>query len=760
MTKLSSRVQATEPIYELHTLGWRAFQQLSISIVSELWGQTVEGYFDSLDGGRDGAFFGTWRSKNGEIFAGAFTVQCKFSAKPDGTLHLADLNDELAKARRLAGRGLADNYFLLSSKRLTGTSTEVIKAAFEAVPGINHCAVYGADRISQFIRESPRLRRLIPHVYGLGDLSQILDERAYAQAQEILSALGDDLAKFVVTDAYRRAKQAIAKHGFVILLGEPACGKSTIAAALALGALDEDGHSTLKVRDADDFVAHSNPHEPKQFFWVDDAFGETQIDWQSTAAWSRSFPHINAAIRRGARVVFTSRDYIFRSAQSMLKNSALPALTESQVVIFVEKLSKREKEQILYNHIRLGTQPKSIKSSLKPHLPAVVVAQGFSPEIARRLGNPAFTKNLDISSSGLASFVSRPMPLLQEVIRTLDVHSRSAIALIFMRGGALLSPVALSNEEEEAVSLLGGSVVEVRNALVALDGSLVTQVQQGGEFSWRFKHPTIRDAFAALVAQNRELMDIYLTGTPAPQLFSEITCGDVGLKGVKVIVPQGRYAAVLRRFEDFIGSKREHRTAAHYFLARRCDKAFLADFFQRNPKFISSLNIGSYLYAVSDVSVVVRLSELGLLPESERARHVSVIRTLAVDTPDAGFLVDDLKDFLTDEERVDILDHVRIHLLPALEMVVESWRDSWDGEEAPESYFDHLRDALNKYKSVFHDDENLIAYIESGLSGIDNAVDEMLREMPGEPDEDRWYGETSTVSEVGSERSTFEDVDQ
>ncbi len=250
-----------EPTYELHSLGWKAFQQLCLSIASEVWGQVVQGYFDSHDGGRDGAFHGVWRSKAGEYFEGSFTVQCKFSSQPAKTLTLADLNDELSKAARLAARGLSDNYILFTSTRLTGVSEEKIKAAFEAVPGIKRFAAYGADRISQFIRESARLRMLVPRVYGLGDLSQILDERAYDQAKEILSALGDDLAKFVITDAYQRSAKALVEHGFVMLLGEPACGKSTIAAALAVGALDEWRCFTLKIRDADDFVRHSNPHE-------------------------------------------------------------------------------------------------------------------------------------------------------------------------------------------------------------------------------------------------------------------------------------------------------------------------------------------------------------------------------------------------------------------------------------------------------------------------------------------------------------------
>ncbi|MGY4174787.1 MoxR-like ATPase [Bradyrhizobium sp. USDA 4518] len=76
---------------------------------------------------------------------------------------------------------------------------------------------------------------LIPHIYGLGDLSQILGHRAYDQAQEILSAPGDDdMNKFVMTDAFRAAARAIVERSFVLFLGEPACGKSAIAAALAL----------------------------------------------------------------------------------------------------------------------------------------------------------------------------------------------------------------------------------------------------------------------------------------------------------------------------------------------------------------------------------------------------------------------------------------------------------------------------------------------------------------------------------------------
>jgi hypothetical protein len=753
-------VQAGEPTYELHSLGWKAFQHLCVSIAGQVWGQVVQGYFDSHDGGRDGAFHGTWSPRSGESFQGSFVAQCKFSSQANKVLHLNDLKDELAKATRLAERGLADNYILFTSGRLTGASDEKMRRAFEAIPGVKRFAAYGADRNSQFIQESPRLRMLVPRVYGLGDLSQILDERAYAQAREILSALGDDLAKFVITDAHQRAAKSLTEHGFVLLLGEPACGKSTIAASLALGALDQWGCFALKIRDADEFARHSNPHEVRQFFWVDDAFGATQLDWFGTQRWNGAFGHIQAAIRRGARVVFTSRDYIYRSARNLLKESALPIIQESRVVIRVEQLTNEEREQILYNHIRLGTQPKDFKRALKSYLPSVAVHPRFSPEIARRLGNPAFTQRLQVWETGLEQFVAHPTAWLREVIRTIDASSRSAIALVFMRGGKLPSPVALTQQEQHAIVLLGGSEAEVRNSLVALDGSLLIRVQEGGVFSWRFKHPTIRDAFAELIAANRELLDIYITGTPLPRLFQEISCGDVGLEGVKVIVPQDRYGVVLSRIQAFATESRENRNHVNGFLSRRCDQGFLSVFTSSNPNFIEALYVGSYLYAVSDVDVIIRLHEFGLLPEAERLRHVAAIRDLAVETPDAGFLRQDVRRLLNRKEFCEILDHVRANLLSDLDACVEVWRENYTAGDDPNEYFSELKAALTEYREAFCEDPSAVALIDGGLATVDEAIEALRDQARVERGREGYHGAGAHRGQSGGSRSIFDDVDQ
>lgn len=754
------KAQATEITYELHSLGWKAFQDLCITITSDIWGQTVQSFFDSHDGGRDGAFHGAWNSKQGESFHGAFTVQCKFTAKRDKTLTLSDLKDELAKAERLASRGLADNYILFTNARLTGVSEEKIKAAFEKTPGLKHFAAYGCERISQIIRNSPRLRMLVPRVYGLGDLSQILDQRAYAQAGEILSALGDDLSKFVRTDAYQKSAQALINHGFVLLLGEPACGKSTIAAALAVGSLDEWGCSTIKICDANDFKTHWNPQEPKQFFWVDDAFGATQIDWPSTFGWNRVFPHIQAAIKSGAKILFTSRDYIYNGAKDYFKESALPVMKESQVVIHVQNITLLEREQILYNHIKLGSQPNKFKKEIKQYLSKVSSIPQFTPEIARRLGNPFFTKELHISDWGLNNFIVQPKEFLREIIQTIDKESLSAVALVFMRGGILPSPIDPTPEENKAVSLIGGSSDGVRRAFTALNESLLIRTLENGSHIYRFKHPTIREAFASLVADDLELLDIYLAGSPLDKLFNEVSCGDVGIDGVKVIIPVNRYDILITRINSLDTSKWHNNLYLNRFLSRRCDSKFLELFITRNKQFIQELSVNSYLYWSSEVDVIIRLFNFRLLPESERLRVITAISELAIEIPDSGFLKAEIKSLMTPDELNSLLDKVKTKLIPNLDKEIVQWKRNYNYGDDPEEYFEELKNALKEYKNEFEDDETITEKIDSTLKKIDLIVEELKSDLPDDKKgEEELFNQNKYEDDKNNRRSIFDDVD-
>src|SRR5713226_4862293 len=83
--------------FELHTLGWEAFQNLCGHVTREILGQTVTMFSPSNDAGQDGAFQGSWQRTKEELFSGRFVLQCKFTARRDEHLSLSDLKEELVK---------------------------------------------------------------------------------------------------------------------------------------------------------------------------------------------------------------------------------------------------------------------------------------------------------------------------------------------------------------------------------------------------------------------------------------------------------------------------------------------------------------------------------------------------------------------------------------------------------------------------------------------------------------------------------------
>ena len=306
--------------FRLHTLGWQAFQDLCLHILRKHLGQTVQIFPPGNDGGRDGAFRGTWAPAGSETFSGTFTVQCKHTSRPSYALRASELKDELKKARSLAKQSLADNYILLTNATMTASQEAKAKHYFAEV-GVTNFVTYDKHWINHTISDNKRLRSLVPRVYGLGDLSEILDERAYLQAKTLFASLEEELRNFVPTAAFRKAVRAIEEAGFVALLGSPGTGKSAIAATLCLYAADAWSTRTIRLAAPEDFVTHWNPESSDQVFWIDDAFGVTQYDASLSHRWNQYIPALNAAIRRGSES-FSPRATISMNEPKATSNTA------------------------------------------------------------------------------------------------------------------------------------------------------------------------------------------------------------------------------------------------------------------------------------------------------------------------------------------------------------------------------------------------------------------------------------------------------
>ena len=485
--------------------------------------------------------------------------------------------------------GRADNYIFVTNYNLPGEIERKATDAFVGA-GAGAAVIYGSKWINAQISENPRLRRLVPRLYGLGDLTQIVTHQAYRQARKVLDSLATDLACFVPTESYRKCAHALREYGFVLLLGEPASGKTMITNLLALSAADEWKLQTLILSGPEDLTRLWNPDDPGQFFWVDDAFGSTQYDPMRVREWNQRLPVLKTAISKGARAVFTSRDYIFKAAENDLKMSSFELFEDSRVAIDVENLTELERQQILYNHLKCGKQSRAFRTSVKPWLAEAAATPKFLPEIARRFADPKFTQDILPHASSVRRFFDKPVAWLEDVLSSLAAAEKAAIALIFIEGDHVSIPIPEEDRILKTISTLRSTIGEVKAALNSLDASLIRRTKGDGCEYWRFRHPTIRDAFASLVGSAPELIDIYLAGVPTERLLDEVTCGDMNIEGVKIVVSRERFPAVLEKLKT---TKRNPGVAfdqVSMFLRRRCTGGFLKEYFTKVEAMVSLPN--------------------------------------------------------------------------------------------------------------------------------------------------------------------------
>ncbi|HEX4402876.1 MAG TPA: hypothetical protein VHZ98_16260 [Galbitalea sp.] len=757
------------PDYELHKLGWHAFQDLCGVVLQEVLGQTFTTFADTNDAGQDGAFHGLWAvpaDQSSEILRGfsktslLVVAQCKFSVEPSGTLSPSDLAGELDKIENLHARGLCDGYLVLTNLRVTGrTQAWFVEEVRKRGP--KTALILSGSWICTQIEKNWNLRRYVPRVYGLGDLTSILDERRMRQARALLMSLTRELATFVPTDAYRGASDALTDHGFVLLLGEPASGKSTIAAMLCMTALDNWQCDVMRVDGPADMLLHWNPDDPRQMFWIDDAFGSIRHEPQLTDAWARRMTEVMAAVSHGARVLMTSRDYIYRDARPRMKEYAFPRLREQQVVIDVTALSTTEKEQMLYNHLKEGDQPADVLDRWRPHLRSVAATDHFRPEVARRLSLQAFTPTSGLSSErDLVRYFEHPNAFLIDILDALEPAQLGALAAVYLSGGELVAPFAPTSRLSDALVALGTTVADATRAFGAMDGTFLSQVENAdGNTVWRFHHPTIREGFAATVARDIATLSIYLVGMTEDELVSELDCGGIEQQGTLVRVPPTLYPSIVKRVP--VPNRRDWSgTSSSWFLQTRCSDEFLRMWADAHSTALPGMaNFGMMMDAMWQPGVLSRLNQAGALPEDVRLAAIKRVAEYGIDDLDPGWADTDLEQLFTPDEYAELLRRIETEVLPNLEERIAEQVNSIVSSMTLEELYQAPREYLDAIRTMFPERVDITVRCRQVEMYIDEHAFDPDEENESLPAQSRLAAPAQPViAETDNSRDPFEDV--
>ncbi len=756
-----AEVQGSRKNFQLHTIGWQAFQDLACSVSEVEFDRVVHRIAKTSDQGRDGFFYGLPDKHLDGKDERETTIQCKHTADPTDKLKKSVLKNDLDLVTGLVESGRAAGYILFSNAKITeGNRKEISDAIKEK--GVPSPHIHGAEWITQKILEHPKVRALVPRVYGLGDLSWITDERSKKQAEAILASMGGDLACYVPTKAHRKAVDALNKHRVVLLLGNPAVGKSTIAAALAASATDEANCEVFFVRNPEEFLESWDPTIGGRLFWIDDAFGSIQFRQELMDRWNKVLTSFRAATQNGNRFIITSRSYIWRQAIKELKNGVFPPLQNGKVTVNVEDLTLAEKERILYNHLKFGSQNQEFLKRSIPFLDDLAASSSFRPEMARRLGDPAFTKNVVISKAGIEQFFSEAPEFLLDTLRDLERPFQAALGLIFIENGK--APIPLEHGESTALiaKCYGSDIAELGRSLSSLQGSFVNKIEEPDEIYWTFKHPTIADAFSALIAEEDELIELYVEGCKISRILAEVKCGEAAVEGSFVPIPPSLFDKLVQRIADEAKSNYYIRYMLKDFLLKKCGDTFLRRFFEAETGIqIWDFSITRPTSRDTFAELVMRTASLGCLPENERADFLKKLENQIVSEGDVDFLISEpnFDAFLSNDEKEHLKSVAKGELLSDLEDIIENEAQAYEGEGDPDYHFDDLKYQIEVLEDIFPDDKEVGSAVFDALQSIDSHVDELKFEYESgnrEYDDEQSISSSEAVPSGG--RSIFDDL--
>lgn len=746
----------------LHTIGWRAFQDLCSQVCEVVLGRPVEIFREAQDGGQDAVFL----IPSGADAPPVGTVQCKHTSEAGKALRVGDLSGEIENVKELVKAGQADTYAFMTNMSVDAPVAAAMRARLRAL-GVRKPHILSRQYIVRVIKSSARLRALVPQVYGLGDLTSIVDERLSEQSRALLDSWVPKLRTYVPTKAHRDAVNAISDHGVVLLLGNPSSGKSAIGAIVSTIASENPENTVLALTSPRDFEAGWNPNDPGRFFWIDDAFGSNVLRDDYVQDWASTFSKVRAAINHGNRFLLTSRKHIYEGARRRLGQRNLAQFADGSAVVDVGDLTFEEKAQILYNHVNFGKQSQSWRSSVKLHLAAVADVEDFLPGIAERLGDPNFTKGLAPRESSLVRFMEEPTEHLIDTVNALDDRLRAALILVYVHQAGFDPSDHDSHAAQAVTELTGYSITKIQECFGELKGSFL---KLSGP-RWTFSHPTISDALTEIMRQKPHMMAALIRGAPIDTILGSFTCEGSPLIRDALVIPAELDDALVARIGR-TPDERQRNWMLFHFLSYRASEVVLSKAVQQYPDLLRrSCWRTDPVGNDPQLASFGRANRLGLLPNDLRLEAADRLETAAHSSLDVSFFEEEeMLDLLPPLRLVGMGMALRTTVLPSIDERIDEITVDADLDEEPDSHFKKLLDVLDRVEAIGVD-ADAATLIDDARDQVRRSIEEIeerkrQRDEEADNDTDWTYIVTQKKEEAAASavppttRSIFNDVDK
>jgi len=517
--------------YRLDDLGWYQFECLCQSVLKAELGLSIESWGGaSRDRGRDAYCPSPLPfSTTGTFVDGPFVFQAKFvsgataaGAKAAPALKKAIRAESAAIARRVTNGEWDDpaHYVLLTNVVLTPELRDYARSRIGKAGGGRQVTAWGAGDICDMLDRAPSIRVAFPQILGLRDISALLQAvvaKPVLERSTLLVERAAELAQvFVPTEPYNQALALLARHRFVVLIGAPEVGKTTIARIIGL-AKQGEGWECYECRSPEEFF-QALDRRAQQIFIADDAFGSTEYDPAIGTAWARDMDAVLRSLGGDRWFIWTSRSTILKIALGRLElqGRAVEFPEPAELLVDVGALTQEERALILYRHAKAAGLEEPAKRLVRQHASSIIRNEHFTPERVRRFVSDALpelarTPGSDWPTdprvrSAIDSAISQPTPSMTKSFKALPPAHRTFLIAMLDAGPGLTS----EDDVREAYDRLtrDDSPPDAQRIAEELDAHFIRRARGRelwgvtGRMRYEWVHPSWRELVVDHLVQN------------------------------------------------------------------------------------------------------------------------------------------------------------------------------------------------------------------------------------------------------------------
>ncbi len=375
--------------YDFRSLNDKEFEALSRDLLQCELKITLESFKAGKDKGIDLRFCNSVDGKK-------IIVQAKHWSRSGWSMLYNHLEkSELKKVKLLN----PDRYLLVTSVELSPQNKEDLVKLFS--PFIKNTSdILGKEDLNNLLGKFKAIEEKHYKLWlsSTTILKKIITNGVQGRSEFIAKTINRNIRIYVSGDKHQKALTILNKERFLIIIGEPGIGKTSLARMIVYELLGND-YQLVVIEDIKDAESLWQP-DTKQIFYFDDFLGSNYLELASSKNSDSNLINFIKRVKDDPtkRLILTCRTTILNQAVDKLSKLQDPLVDIARHEVKVQDYNKFDKALILYNHLYFNELSEEYYEKItenKNYL-KIITHKNFNPRIIEFITDPLRLRSVDL----------------------------------------------------------------------------------------------------------------------------------------------------------------------------------------------------------------------------------------------------------------------------------------------------------------------------------------------------------------------------